>query len=78
MMIVYLVFLNCFVHFYDAHISSMAAEDCQALWEYDWDRYSMHRASLLAENRQHMQKVESDIRRQLIQDESRILSAVTM
>jgi hypothetical protein len=49
----------------------MSAEDRQAIREVDFDIYSMHRSSLLAENRQHMQKDECDIRRQLIQDESK-------
>ena len=55
-------------------ISSISAEDRQALREVNFDIHSMHRSSsLLAENRQHMQKVDCDIRRQLIQDESKIL-----
>ena len=45
----------------------MSAEDRQAPREVDCDRYCMHISSLLADNRQHMQKFGSDIRRQLIQ-----------
>lgn len=52
----------------------MTAEDHQAIRELNFDINSMHRSSsLLAENRQHMQKFECDIRRKFIQDESKIL-----
>ncbi len=50
----------------------------QALRELNCERHSMHRSSLSAENCQHMQKNDSDIRRQLIKDEFKILSVVTM
>ena len=51
------------------HILNMSAENHrQALREVECDRHPMHRSSLSAENCQHMQKVDSDIRRQLIHD----------
>jgi hypothetical protein len=58
----------------------MSLEDLQALQQLDSERHSTHRSSMSLEEHQHMREVNTlqhNIRRQLIRDESRVLSVVT-